>query len=435
MSTIAGNGMEDIGVNSGLAPSFDPGPQHFTCFVPLCPQLPTNTALQQTHQLHTTPTVTSPSTGRPATTLDIMSYAPDGRLLSPGEVYEGPSAETEQDDEWRQDLNVIMMCPDCKEMPPNLVEEASNGDTVCASCGRVLAEHVLDTRSEWRTFSNDDQGNDDPSRVGDAANPLLHGSQLQTEIGFGDGGMRVRELARAQNKNNHDKLNKSLQAAYGQISTLCESSNIPKVAAETAKLLYKAADDAKIFKSKPQDAKIASCIFFACRQHDVPRSFREIFKLTNVSKKEIGRTFKALEQLLQKAAKDQDPKVATSGAVISNSSFKTTKTTGASELIGRACNKLELSNSTTLIAQAAAAQVSELGVAAGRSPLSITGACIYLIAALMGQPRTPKDIGQAVDVSDGTIRTAYKLVHNALDQIIDEAWIQKGGDLSKIPPV
>jgi len=84
----------------------------------------------------------------------IMSYAPDGRLLSPGEVYEAAPAPV-KDDEWQEDLNVALICPDCKENPPNLVEEFSAGDTICGSCGRVLAERTIDTRSEWRTFSND----------------------------------------------------------------------------------------------------------------------------------------------------------------------------------------------------------------------------------------------------------------------------------------
>jgi transcription initiation factor TFIIB len=86
-----------------------------------------------------------------------MSFAPDGRVLSPGEVYEAP-AVSKEDEEWREDLNVTLICPDCKEYPPNIVEEFSSGDTVCGSCGRVLGERGIDTRSEWRTFSNDDQG-------------------------------------------------------------------------------------------------------------------------------------------------------------------------------------------------------------------------------------------------------------------------------------
>jgi transcription initiation factor TFIIB len=51
-------------------------------------------------------------------------------------------------------------------------QEFSAGDIICGSCGLVLQSHIVDTRSEWRTFSNDDQGGDDPSRVGDAGNPL-----------------------------------------------------------------------------------------------------------------------------------------------------------------------------------------------------------------------------------------------------------------------
>jgi transcription initiation factor TFIIB len=91
-------------------------------------------------------------------------------------------------------------------------------------------------------------------------------------------------------KSNHDKGNKSLQAAYSQIATLCDSQNISKPTAETAKLLFRVTDDAKLFKGKSQDAIIAGCIFIACRNHGQQRSFREIFKMTNVSKKEVGRS-------------------------------------------------------------------------------------------------------------------------------------------------
>jgi transcription initiation factor TFIIB len=80
-------------------------------------------------------------------------------------------------------------------------------------------------------------------------------------------------------------------------------------------------DDAKLFKGKSQDAIIAGCIFIACRNHGQQRSFREIFKMTNVSKKEVGRTFKALEAFLVKNQKvSGGPKAAGNGAVLDTSS-------------------------------------------------------------------------------------------------------------------
>ena len=204
---------------------------------------------------------------------------------------------------WRENLNLQIICKDCKEIPPNIAEEFSSGDMVCDTCGLVLGDRIVDTRSEWRTFSNDDQNNDDPSRVGDGANPLLNGSQLQTTIAFGDGGAKARELHRAQNKVTHDKGTKTLLAAYKEIGALCDAWHIPKNVSDTAKHLFKMVNDAGAFRGKSQDVVIAGCIFIACRQCHVPRTFREIFALTKVSKKEIGRIFKSLEKFF--AAQNQ----------------------------------------------------------------------------------------------------------------------------------
>lgn len=62
--------------------------------------------------------------------------------------------------------------------PPNIVEEYFSGDTACGDCGLVLDRGIVDTRSEWRTFSNYDSTGADPNRVGDVINPFLYISQL-----------------------------------------------------------------------------------------------------------------------------------------------------------------------------------------------------------------------------------------------------------------
>lgn len=190
-----------------------------------------------------------------------------------------------------------LICKDCKEDPPNIVEDFAAGDTICGSCGLVLGDRIVDTRSEWRTFTNDDQNTDDPSRVGDGANPLLNGAQLQTAIAFGSGASaKSRDLSRAQNKVTHDKSTKTLLAAYKEIGSLCDGMSIPKNVSDTAKHLFKIVHDENAFRGKSQETVIAGCIFIACRQCKVGRSFQEIFALTKVSKPEIGRIFKALEK-------------------------------------------------------------------------------------------------------------------------------------------
>jgi transcription initiation factor TFIIB len=237
------------------------------------------------------------------------------QALSPGAIPD-PEPKPPKEEEWQQNLNVRLICRDCREDPPELREDHASGDLICENCGLVLQQRSIDTSSEWRTFSNDDQGNDDPSRVGDGPNALLNGAQLNTNIAFGDGGMRSKELHRAQNKANHDKSNKLLLQAYKQIGALCDGWQLPYTVSESAKHIYKDADESRLFKGKSQDALIAGCVFTACRRNNVARTFREVMELTRVSKKEIGRTFKLLENFLinkdkaKKAGEDNAPAVA-----------------------------------------------------------------------------------------------------------------------------
>jgi len=54
------------------------------------------------------------------------------------------------------DLAVRLICPECRDPNPNIVEEFGSGDLVCGGCGLVLGDRIVDTRSEWRVslFSN-----------------------------------------------------------------------------------------------------------------------------------------------------------------------------------------------------------------------------------------------------------------------------------------
>lgn len=296
----------------------------------------------------------------------------------------------------------------------------------------MLMDHVVDTRSEWRTFSNDDGKDVDPSRVGDAANPLLNGDQLHTRVAAG-GNQSSRELQRAQGKSTGDRTAKGLLEAYDKIGSLCEAMHCPKNVSDTAKHIYKILDDARAFKGKSQDALVASCIFIACRKSNVPRSFREITDMTRVPKKEIGRTFKAVEKFLQDHQKKNI--INTGGLTISNDDYKTTESSKAPDLCRRFCSQLRLSQQISAVTEEISVRMSELGSLAGRSPLSIAAVCIYMVSYAMGDPKNPRKIGDVCGVSDGTIRSAYKGLYPEREKLFDKAWLEaKGGDVAKLPP-
>ncbi|ORY56618.1 transcription factor [Pseudomassariella vexata] len=331
---------------------------------------------------------------------------------------------------YKENLNEVLMCPDCRVTPPTIVEEFSSGDMVCGDCGLVLGDRIIDTRSEWRTFANDDQGNDDPSRVGDSMNPLLNGSQLETTIGFGEGS-RARELQRAQNRTQNDKATKTLLSAYREITTLCDAMQINKDAQDRAKHIFKLTDDAKLFKSKPQESVIAACIFIACRQANQSRTFKEIFQLTRVPKKEIGRTFKQLEKFLQTIQERN-----TAGLSLQPMD-NGTGSTSAGELCGRFSAQLGFTNPHRMekISKTLAEKSSSIKDLAGRSPLSVAAACIYMASHLIGEPKNTKEIALVAGVSDGTIKTAYRFLLAERNALIEQAWLtgKIAGDMSRLP--
>jgi len=340
---------------------------------------------------------------------------------------------SQREKKWEQELTLNLICPDCKEDPADLTEVPHSGDVVCNSCGLVIGDRVIDTGSEWRTFSNDDQGNDDPSRVGDGESFLLNGNQLHTSISFG-AGKASNDLYRTQNKSVNDKANQNLLQAYKQIGAYCDAWNMPRNVSDTAKYLFKQVEEGKVLKGKSQDAIIAGCILIACRQHAVPRTFKEIYALTKVPKKDIGRTFKQLEKFFY-SVNAKNMKDANEGnTALPVEEYTGAKATSAPELCVRYCDHLGLPWNITMISQAIAEKTLTIGTLAGRSPLSTASACIYMASFLMGQGKSAKAISDVAGVSDGTIRTAYKFLLAKKDEIIDKEWLKDGkGNMDNLP--
>ena len=154
--------------------------------------------------------------------------------------------------------------------------------------------------------------------------------------------------------------------------------------------------------------------------------------LTKVPKKEIGRIFKLLEKFFHDWSKNNQTTVL-GGMAVKNDGYHSTASTKAYEFCGRFCNQLQLPSKVSLIAMDCAKEMSEKGLLAGRSPLSIAGVAIYMITHLMGVPKTTKEIGDASGVSDGTIRTAYKTMYPQRMNVVKTEYLEKGGNADLLP--
>lgn len=261
-----------------------------------------------------------------------------------------------------------------------------------------------------QTFANDE--GDDPSRVGAASDPLMEGmEQLDTVISFRDGGSGLaRELQRASSRSQNARSERNIIGAYRDISSWCDQFSLPKTISDIAKQLYRRADEEKLLRGKPLESVIAACIFIACRQAHVPRTFREICNLTHVPKKLLGQCYKALEQAFN----------------LSPGSTTDTASARPENLLVRYCNFLDLPPNVQAICSDIIIAARQHGIADGRSPVSIAGGAIYFTCHLLGKVKSVRDISAVAGVSEGTIKLVYRLYYAEKEKLVKQEWIDEG---------
>jgi len=152
--------------------------------------------------------------------------------------------------------------------------------------------------------------------------------------------------------------------------------------------LFKMVHDGKSLRGRSNEAIAAACLYIACRQEGVPRTFKEIVAVSTVSKKEIGRCFKLILK-----AHDTNVDIITTG-----------------DFMHRFCGTLglprEVQKAATFIAKAAV----DLDIVPGRSPISVAAAAIYMASQASDDKRNQKEIADIAGVADVTIRQSYKLM-------------------------
>lgn len=266
---------------------------------------------------------------------------------------------------------------------------------VCPECGLVVGDRVVDVGSEWRTFSND-KDSKDMSRVGDAENSLLSGSDLSTiiERPSGPGGDES-GFAKFSNRKSMNSADRVLIGAFREIATMADRINLPKNIVDRSNKLFKQVYESKSLKGRANDAISAACLYIACRQEGVPRTFKEICAISRISKKEIGRCFKLIVKNLETCVD-----VITSG-----------------DFMSRFCSNLDLPNSVQKAATYIARKAVDIDLVAGKSPISVAAAAIYMASQASAERRSQKEISEIAGVAEVTIRQSYKLMHPKAAQL------------------
>ncbi|TGZ81463.1 hypothetical protein EX30DRAFT_331031 [Ascodesmis nigricans] len=303
---------------------------------------------------------------------------------------------SESSERWHQGFHYDI-CKDCREDPPTIIEDFQTGDVICGSCGLVLESNLVDTRPEWRTFSNDDSiSGADPNRVGDGPDESLIGDQLSTSISFIGGSDSTNQaLQRAQNKIVKDgqdgKMNQNLKAAFATLSAYISAAHLSKVVNDTAIKIMKVCMMEKCIKTTPSCVECAVIIYKATKAVGEAREIKECMRivcLDQLKRKAFNAAYKRIDQVLREMKKK-----------IAQTSDMPRAVMSARQVLPRFCEQARLKAWQRSLTEAFADAVEDTQALDSRGPSNVAATSLYIVTALFGEPMAMKDAAMLAQFS------------------------------------
>ncbi len=286
-----------------------------------------------------------------------------------------------------------LVCPYCGSTM--FVYDHENGQIVCAKCGSVVHEHVIDLRPEWRAFTAEEK--EARARTG-APLTRLTGEALTTMIDWAmkDASGKELDLKRKLEVLKYRKwqqrirvqtsYERNLVQAMNELNRIASQLGIPKACIDEAMSIYEQVLQKGLVRGRSVEAIVAACLHMACRKLGMPRSLDEISQYTRASKKEVARCFRLIARELGIKLPLSDPRL----------------------YVPRIVEQLKLSGEVMKEAIRILEEAKKKGLTAGKDPAGLAAAAVYIAALLKGEVRTQKEVAMAAQVTEVTVRNRYK---------------------------
>ena len=302
-------------------------------------------------------------------------------------------------------------CPRCSS--ENLIRDLEAGEEVCANCGLVVSEDIVDTGPEWRAFTSAEK-NSRP-RAGMARSFTLYDMGLTTSFkGDRDGQgnkldyetqSRMNKLKRYDTRSKMDDTwGRNLSIAMSELDRMAAKLHLPKNVKERAALIYRKALKKDLIRGRSIDAFIAASVYAACRALKVPRPLKIVSKESTRQHSEVSRTYRLILKELKLRMPIDDPMKFVPG-IASKLKIRRDTEQKAVHLLRKAREKQGLS---------------------GKDPRGIAAAALYMACLANDDKRIQKDIAKAAGTTEVTLRNRLKgleKVLNVPEDLIDQTLV------------
>ncbi|MEM2110972.1 MAG: transcription initiation factor IIB [Candidatus Bathyarchaeia archaeon] len=295
---------------------------------------------------------------------------------------------------------LVEKCPECGGT--NFVHDYESGETVCGNCGLVLQEITVDKGPEWRAFTQEEKAS--RSRVGIPTSYAVHDKGLSTAIdridrdAFGrklplSTRLQMWRLRKWQIRSRvHSSIDRNLAQAMTELDRLSDKVSMPSAVKEKAAVIYRKALDEGLVRGRSIAAIAAASLYAACRLTGTPRNLREISEASLVNKKDVARCYRLLLRQLNINMPIADPVI----------------------YLTKIAERANVSGYIQSLALKIINEAKEKRVSAGKDPMGLAAAALYIACYKAGEKKTQKDIADAAGVTEVTVRNRYKTLKKQL---------------------
>ena len=300
------------------------------------------------------------------------------------EKYYDSLDEISKPDEVKQDGNIC-----CKQMNNFIVH--NDGLTTCKECQTIISN--VTNMPEWRYYGSNDSKSSDPTRCGMPSNILLPESSVGSTINFKNNSKTMNQIRRYQNFNGMPYKERSKYKVFNTIIEKCSKNNINNKIISEAKSLYSNISEIKISRGANRDGIIASCVYFACKECNVPRSTKEIADIFDINITVMTKGCKNFNEImnLNKSSRHR----------VQNKSIN------PMDFIERFCDKLDIDfNEIISICNLCLKN----NIISQNTPQSIAAGCIYYYIKKNSLDISKKTLSEICKISEVTINKCYKKI-------------------------
>jgi transcription initiation factor TFIIB len=293
-----------------------------------------------------------------------------------------------------KDTNSKDRCPRCGK--GTLVTDTNTGENFCGKCGYVLTDQSMESGPEWRSFSKEEH--EGKSRTGVPTSLAMHDMGLATIIGPTDRDATGKPLSASMRSTIerlrtwdsrsqvHEPIDRNFRQAFSELDRLKDKLAVGDAVIEKAAYIYRKALDKHLVRGRSISSLIAASLYAACRDTETPRTLKDVGHSSNIKRKDIARCYRLLLRELGLRMPVVDP----------------------IKCIARIASKAGLSEKTKREATKILKTAEEIKISAGKDPMGLAAAALYVACVTNGENKTQRDVAEAAGVTEVTIRNRYK---------------------------